>query len=279
MRYTLLFLSFFVLLAFSCDEIPPVLNPDTGGPTGPGPVDEQMRQVLIEEFTGVRCVNCPAGSQAIEVLEASYGHRLVPISIHAGFFAQPYPESQQNLANSTGASIQSLLGEPIGYPTAVVNRTQFPGETDNQLSQSSWAGYIAEELIGEPSVKIDLQPTYDDASRVLSLDVDLYIEENITSDDVRLSLYVSENNIIDVQETPSGQQNDYVHKHVFRDAITSASGDLLTESLTAGELVSRSFNFTLPDTWNASECHVIGFVHLGGSSSNVLQAHEVAIVE
>jgi len=279
MRYIYVILSFFVLLGFSCDEIPPVLNPNTGGPDGPGPVEDQMRQVLIEEFTGVRCVNCPAGSQAIEVLASSYGHRLIPVSIHAGFFAQPYPESQQNLANSTGNAIQSLVGEPIGYPTAVINRTQFAGETGNQVGQSSWAGYVAEELIGEPSVKIDLQPSYDETSREVSLSVDLYVEENINQEDVRLSLYLIENNIVDLQLTPDSVQIDYVHKHVFRDAITSSSGDLLTDPLTEGSVVSLSFNYMLADEWVADESHIVGFVHLGGGMSNVLQAHEVKLIE
>ncbi len=271
--------SLFVLLAFSCDEIPPTLNPNPTGPTGPGPVDLQERQVLIEEFTGVRCVNCPAGSQAIEVLRGIHGHRMIAVSIHAGFFAQPFPESQQDFANDAGNAIQSLVEEPLGYPTAVINRTKFEGEESRQLIQSSWAGYIAQELEGDPTVKIDLQPTYDETSKQLSVEVDLYIEENISADDIRFTLYLTENNIVDPQTTPSGDQYDYVHKHVFRDAITSFSGDLLNETLTAGTVVSRSYTYELDDLWVAEECHVVGFVHFGGSTLDVLQAHEVSLIE
>lgn len=279
LRYTYLILSFFVLLAFSCDEIPPILNPSDGTGSENVPVENQTRQVLVEEFTGVHCVNCPAGSQAIENLLDIHGHNLVAVSIHAGFFAVPYPESQEDLATSTGAAIQSLLNEPLGYPTAVINRVHFDGEDSRQTGQSSWAGYVAQELLNPPQIKIDLQPTYNEATRELTLDVDLYIEENITAEDVRLSIYLTENNIIDVQLTPDSVQVDYVHKHVFRDAISASSGDLLTESLTENSVVSRSYTYTLDNNWVPAECHVIGFVHLGGSTLDVFQAHEVAVIE
>lgn len=279
LRYTYLILSFFVLLALSCDEIPPILNPNNGGGGGISPVEEQTRQVLIEEFTGVHCVNCPAGSQAIEVLLDIHGQNLVAVSIHAGFFATPYPESQQDLATTAGNSILSSLGDPAGFPTAVVNRHHFEGEDSRQLAQSSWAGYIAQEQLSPPQVKIDLQTTFNETTRQLTLDVDLYIEEDITEDDVRLSLYLTENNIIDLQETPDSVQTDYVHKHVFRDAISATNGDLINENLTANSVISRSYTYTLDNSWVASECHVIGFVHLGGSTLNVFQAHEVTVIE
>ncbi len=279
LRYIYLILSFFILLGFSCDEIPPTLNPNGGNEGMDVPVEDQTRQVLIEEFTGVGCVNCPAGSQAIEALLGIHGHNLVAVSIHAGFFAQPYPESQEDLATDKGNSIQSLLGEPLGYPTAVINRIQFDGESSRQTGQGTWAGYIAQEQLSAPKIKIDLQPTYNETTRELTVDIDLYVEENITEEDVRLSLYLTESNIIDVQLTPAGIQNDYVHKHVFRDAISAASGDLLAESFTAGSVISRSYTYTLDSAWVASECHIVGFVHLGGSTLNVIQAHEVAVVE
>lgn len=271
---------FSALLFTTCDEIAPTLNPDMGGPGGgPGPVDEQPKQVLIEEFTGVRCVNCPAGSEAIERLLSIHGHRLVAVSIHAGFFARPYPESNEDLSTSEGETIQNLLDAPLGYPTAVVNRVKFDAEESRQTGQGNWAGYIQQELVGEPSVRIDLQPTYNSDNRSVNLTVDLYPVENINEDDIRLSVYLIENSVEDSQLTPNGQQDDYIHKHVFRDAITATDGEIISETLAANGLVSRNYSFTLADRFDASKCHVVAFVHLGGNDLQVLQAHEVAIFE
>lgn len=271
----------FLFLGLACDEVPPVLNPsdDEGG--GEVPVENQMRQVLIEEFTGVRCVNCPAGSQAIEALLANHGQRLVAVSIHAGFFAHPYPESDSELENDLGSSLLSLLGEPLGYPTAVVNRRHFNDEENRQIGQSSWPGYIAQELAGDPEVKIDIVSTYNDATREVSVEVDLYVEETVLADDVRLTLFITENNVEDPQLTPASSvpQDDYIHKHVLRSALTSFDGNPLSEGLTAGDVISRSYTGTLNDIWVPENCHVVAFVHHGGASLDVIQAHEVAVTE
>lgn len=118
-------LSFFLLsfLLSACEEIPPTLNPVDPNPGGGGAMP---RKVLIEEFSGVKCVNCPAGSEAIENLIKIYGDQLIAISIHAGFFAPPYAESKYDFRSADGTNLLSYLGEPLGYPTAVVNRKNSP---------------------------------------------------------------------------------------------------------------------------------------------------------
>ncbi|MEZ4984108.1 MAG: Omp28-related outer membrane protein [Saprospiraceae bacterium] len=275
-------LSFFItgllFIGLSCEEIPPVLNP-AGGGGGSGSVENQPRQVLIEEFTGVRCVNCPAGSEAIQAIVDAYDGRAIAVGIHAGFFAVPYPESNENLAVPTGASLLSLLGEPIGYPTAVINRRHFDGEENRQTGQGTWAGYVAEELATDPLVKIDIQPTFDATSRELTINTGLYVQENITFEDVRVTVYLTEDNIQDPQLTPDGVNYDYNHKHVFRAAASAFDGDQLTESLTAGAVINRTFSLTLADHWKENDCHVVVFVHRGGAILDVIQAHEVAVLE
>ena len=133
MKKLLLICCAFALFSLGCDEISPKINPIVDQGDCPlvdeSVVSGQERQVLIEEFTGVRCVNCPAGSQAIEDLLAIPGERLVAISIHAsGPFSPPYPESLYDFQTPDGENLLNFLGIPLGFPTAVVNRHQFAGE-------------------------------------------------------------------------------------------------------------------------------------------------------
>lgn len=269
------FLALFILLGLGCEEVPPVLNPGGGGPITSG----QQRQVLIEEFTGERCVNCPAGSQAIEALLDIYGDRVVAVSIHAGFFAQPYPESDANLAGEVGANVLSLLGEPLGYPTAVVNRRHFDGEENRQIGQSTWPGYIAQELEETPTIRIALSSTYNDATGSVDIEADLTMLTDIDFEDVRLTLYITENNVSDPQQTPDGVDYEYKHKHVLRAAVTAVDGNVLNESLSANAQISRSFSYTLDPSWQAEECSIVAFVHRGGAELDVIQAHEIPVIE
>lgn len=279
-KYTaILMVAGLILMGFACTEIPPVLNPGGGGNNGGGPVDEQLRQVLIEEFTGVRCVNCPAGSQAIEALLDQHGSQLVAVSLHAGQFAFPFT-GQEDYGNDDSRSILSYLGSPLGYPTAVVNRKKFDGEESRFSGLSSWAGFIAEELLTPPMIRIDLNTSFNDASGEVDIEADLYVDETILSDDVRLSVFITENDIVGPQVTPqSSQDDDYVHKHVFRTAVTGFDGDPINETLSSGAVVSRNLSVQLEDHWVAENCHVIALVHYGGGQLDVIQAHEVNVIE
>jgi hypothetical protein len=269
--YLPLIACFFLLT--NCSEIPPEINPidpNTGG-------EGQQRSVLVEEYTGVRCVNCPAGSEALKALIDIYGDRLAVVSFHAGFFAPPYPESLYDFRTDDGNNLLSFLGEPLGYPAAVVNRRLFDGERRLQVGQGLWAGYIAEEIVVPPKMEIDLAVSYDSLSRELDITVDLTVVESLAGEEVQLSIALTEDDIADVQLTPQGKQADYVHKHVLRDMITNFDGNLLTEELSAGAEISRSFSYTINADWDATKCKVIAFVSLGGEVKDVLQVQQAEV--
>ena len=276
----------FLLLAFSffaCEEVPPVVTGSMGGPGGPDPATElkdQKRQVLIEEFTGVHCVQCPAGSAHIETLLNAHGEQLVAVSIHAGDFAVPHPNSQYDFNIPAGNDILAFLGEPLGYPSSVVDRTMFDGEGVIQLlGTSKWAGYIEQEKEILPKVKIGIDTEFDPATRELKIGLLLLVEETITEES-RLSIMFTESNIIDPQTVPNvGVVDDYVHNHALRGMATNPLGDIISEDLTAGSLIEKNYTFTVPTDWAEENCRVIAFVHLGGDSKEVLQAAEAEMVK
>ncbi len=277
MRY--IFLLLLTLCLAACDEIPPTLNPQMGGGPDNPTLENQQRQVLIEEFTGVRCVNCPAGSQTIETLLNIHGEQLVAISIHAGIFSQPYSDSDYDFRTSSGTNIQGYVGAPLGYPTAVVDRRKFDAEESTQIGQSQWAGYIAQELQRAPRVKLAVDVSYDEVTRNIVASVTVLPQENIQEDDIRISLFVTETNIVDKQLTPTGENDAYVHKHVFRAAISPYDGRPITAPLLTDIGIEENFTTTLSPDWVAENCHLVAFVHLNGSVKDVLQAIEVPVQE
>lgn len=266
----------FVLGLAACEEIPPLVIPaGEDGNTVETPVSEQKRQVLLEEFSGVRCVNCPAGSDAIQVLLGIYGPQLVPVNIHAGFFAEPYPESRYDFQIQAGYGILEYLGQPLGFPTAVINRKQFPGEDNLQLTQRAWAGSIADELLEPPKVKIDIIREFSQEDRALQLEVDLYVEEKLSFEDIRLSVFITESHIADFQLTPEGKVGNYQQKHVLREVITDFKGEPLTSPLAIGQKLRKSYRMSIPELWKSENCSIVAFVHLNGENKEVLQAHRV----
>lgn len=281
MKKHILLLAAAIFFLSACDEIEPTVTGSMGGEVIESPVEDQLRQVIIEEFTGVRCVQCPAGSAFIQDLLAQHGERLIAVSIHAGSFSFPYSDSQFDFRTEEGNQLISYLNEPFGYPSASVNRKLFPGQFDLQLGQGDWAGYIASELAIAPKLRINIEPDFNAANRELTAKVTLFVDEAITDPDVRLSLMITESNIADLQLTPASStpQVDYKHKHALRGMLTNYDGQPITESLSAGAKIEKTFSFTMPAEWKEDECEIVAIVSLNGASKEVLQAHQVHVVE
>jgi hypothetical protein len=276
----------FVIAAFfntGCEEIPPTVTPFMGEtPDTVVDVTSQQRQVLIEEFTGVRCVQCPAGAAEIETLLALHGDQLVAVAIHAGDFSPPYPDSEYDFRTPDGDQLINYVGVPFGYPSAVVNRKLFDGENDLQLGKASWAGFIADEMGLDPEVKIGIDSKLATNEEDLTVEVTLFPQMDLLYEDLRLTVLITEDNIEDLQLTPSSSDPDpsYKHKHVLRDVITPYDGMLISEALVTGAPYSETFTYKMPAEWVKENCNVVAFISRGEEDfKDVLQVHEVDVVE
>lgn len=259
MKRIIYFLS--LLTWTACTEISPVV-PSLGD-----------KKVLVEEFTGVRCVNCPAGAAELENLKSIYGDRLVIVSIHTGDFAPPYSDSKYDFRTTEGTALEAWLGVPLGYPTAVVNRKKFDGQRSLQVTKANWAGLIADESKTASLLNLVINKKYTKDSRDLTMIVTLVPTDKLP-DDLRLSVLLTENDLVDQQETPQGKKSDYNHNHVLRRVISGdAKGVVLNGSL------AWSGNFKVPTTWVAENCQLVVVAHRGGDIKDVLQVSEVKLMD
>ena len=271
MRRHILFLFFVVPIVigmfFSCEENMPVI-PDA-------PIINSNKKVLVEEFTGVQCVNCPTGSLELENLLSLYGENLIVVSIHAGDFAPPYPQNIYDFRTEEADNLINYLGNPPSYPSAVINRKDYDeGFYIIQYPLSKWAGFIDQELDTDAKIGVTITKEYDSVTRELKVQVTGLATERLTGD-LRLTIMITENNIVDAQETPgAGLILDYNHKHVFRTTMTNYDGDSFATEMNAGDNYSQSYSMTIPDEWKVEDCEVIAFVALvqGDDNKEVLQA-------
>jgi hypothetical protein len=253
-----------------CKEIPPVIGEC-----------QTDRVVVIEEFTGVRCVNCPTGSAKIVQLLEQFGERkLIAVSIHSGFFSVPYDISREDFTTQGGEAIDAQLGPVTAYPAASINRKLFPNETQRPLSLSSWAGYIGGELCRAPELNINISKIFDPISRQLTATVDLraVTTNTIFAEPLGLTVYITENNIISAQLDATGVDTNYVHKHVLRHIMTDTRG-LQIHSSGSFSPNSQTLSYTLPAHWDAAQCHIVAFIHYRGANGkfDILQAAETEV--
>jgi hypothetical protein len=272
MKYSFLAFSIFFLLA-ACQEQPVLIPRLTNNGSGNTTTE---KKVLIEEFTGASCPNCPTGAAEIQSLQALHGERLVAVAIHAGYFAKKTADSKYDFLTTDGASIEKFLGEPEGYPSAVVDRKEIDGLLQISGAVSKWAGIVAEQLDEKVKIGIKVKNNFDATNRKLSTTITLNPTETIL-ESLALTVYITETNIIDAQKNQTTTIKDYTHRHVFRKALTAAIGTPLTETLSNGATITKNFTYTLPSDWNADNCSIVAFVSGVGASKKVLQVEETKV--
>ncbi|MDH3651044.1 MAG: Omp28-related outer membrane protein [Saprospiraceae bacterium] len=268
-----------LFLISSCDE-----NQPTYTLVRPQPSD---RNVLVEEFSGALCPNCPQGTEALDDLRSLYGSNLIIITIHAGDFAFPFEDSKYDFATSDGDALISLLGNPIGYPSAVINRTRTSGSDVFQQFASKWASSVVEALEEPAMLDMDQQIAFNLEDRLLTVEVGILAFEDIDKS-LRLSVVIIEDDIVDRQAdraAPTGVVDDYVHKNVLRVYLTPVEGDQIVPSLGALASTRHSYSFQMPPEegwWKAEQCQVVSFITTGSPSTDdlvVLQVIETDVID
>lgn len=236
----------------------------------------QPRKALLEEFTGVRCVNCPRAHTTILNLQAAYPGQIVPVGIHTGQFSVPYA-GRNDFRITEGNSLENLLGGAQGYPSGAINRTKFPSESHIIISDQKWSNYIGSELQGNPEVNVSINKELDLTNNKAGLEVKVKLNA-AQSEAIHLTMYVVEDNIIDFQLTPAGVDSAYRHKHVLRQCITPYNGEnLAAPSLEANRVFFYNYVLDLKPEWNLSNTKVVAFVHRIGQVPQVLQAAYVEL--
>ena len=75
-----------VNILISCDKVEPPYTIQSSSTKTDSTT--YQRHVLLEEFTGSACGNCPAGQATVDSLENQYPNTLISYEIHAGYFAE-----------------------------------------------------------------------------------------------------------------------------------------------------------------------------------------------
>jgi len=238
-----------VVMAFpSCDEVPHdqrltyVEPPEVG------------RAVLIEDYTGQYCVNCPRATQEIERLVAEYGDSVViAVAIHSGPFGKS-KEGPSPLYTETGNNYfqhWGLSGQPVGLVDRLFSSMPF--------SYTDWAGGVNYELGSKVPVSFVISPEYDADNHQATIEV-----QTIGLDSVQVSgklqVWLIEDSIDSFQYMPDGTiAEHYNHMHVFRTSVNDPWGD--TVSVTHGDVSRSNYTVELDPAWVPKQCSVVAFLY------------------
>jgi len=260
----------FLLSCFSCQE-QMVVIPDI-------PIPTSERVVLIEELTGVNCPNCPKGSAILDALISQFDGKVVGIGIHGDFLTSPLSGSVYDFRTTFSQKLEESYGI-FAKPCAVINRTQFDDQPQLEIyAEETWINYVQSELENEPKVDIAMTSAYDESTRTASVNVRVTGREQI-ADALKISVVITESNIIDLQKDVAEIIEGYNHKHVLRTMLTAWDGDNLSQGINLAQTISKDYSFVIPEEpglWKIEDLDLIAFVE---GPDGVLQAAEVHLKE
>lgn len=263
--YKLTVLFIIVLLNTSCDHVKDVRDPNVTVVTG-------NRNILVEDYTGHKCGNCPAAADTLRYLEHTYGGKIIPLAIHAGFFASVNSSYPLDLRTSSGNDYDAQFGiSAAGNPNGLINRIGY-GTGGFIKAYSTWESEVVQMFNKAAKFEIKINNNYIASSQNLSTKITVKSLTN-NSGKYKLVVLLTEDSIIGKQidyRLPSGNQDipDYEFNHVLRDAINSTWGDAVFSSgAVTNDSIVKPYNYIINTNYNAAKCHVVAYIYDADSSS------------
>ena len=282
LRYTLLIIIAGFVFA-SCDKLEPPYC-EIAPPPIPG--DTIFKKVLLEEYTGFRCPNCPNAAAEAHDLKHLYGDRLVVMAMHVGVLAMPVNSPfDYDFRTSTASTWDNFFGpSAVGLPKGMVNRIGYPVQANYILDYGNWGSLISQIIYDSADANIEIHSTLNESTRQIDVSIDAYFYSQLNGN-YYVNVCIIEDSIVKPQKDANlGDILDYNHMHALRGSISSVWGDSLTANPTAdsSNFISKSFpTYTIANDRVLKNCSLIAFIYRRDAADNnqyeVIQAEEKRI--
>jgi len=270
-------------LLAACDYVS--VPQQVGGPTGPSGGNGVAKRVLVEDYTGHFCNNCPRAAEEIHTLEAQYDSLIIPIAVHVGNFAWPaslYGLPNGAPSNSFPMDFRTPEGndwetffQPFAFPVGMINRYDYPN--NHMLTVENWGGLVAQELAKPATADIRISHTYNPTTRMLDVTISGEMLRD-TSGTFFMKTVITEDSVYEWQldSELNPEYAPYYHSHMLRGAVDnpgSGWGDTAVAGIISAQTAfTRTYNnYQVNAAWNDTHCDIVTFIY-DNNSKQVLQA-------
>jgi hypothetical protein len=277
--------SFILIILFggfllqSCDKLtgPYATLKKSGGDT----TLANVRKVLLEDYTGHLCVNCPTATQTAHTLEAAYEGKLIILSVHAGNLAVPSnPPFTANYTSPAGEEWYNTFGI-YANPLGLINRKPFHGNLI--VSADLWAEAVDSLIDKTPDALITINNSFNSSSKTLTTIVSTKFK-TLLSGAFSLNVCITEDSLISDQknsDTLAGTVPiiyNYVFMDVLRGSINGNMGEALTASIDTTQIYSKTYVYSFPAAWVTNHCSVVSFVY-NTATKEIIQTEKTKVIK
>lgn len=257
------------------------------------------KRLVIEEFTGTDCPNCPLGILALGNMEKMFGDQIIPMAIHTydgDIYSTKELEEYSAFLNFSGApsGVVNRQGgaTPVpSYPMASVKNTE--GKVNYIFTNGSdlWLDQAEKEFKVAADAELNITAKYQDGKIVVPCTYKYAL--NATDLNVSLFMAILEDNLTRYQCNNLGGTSDpnlgewglggqyaasVVAPYTFNDVVRSipsayygVSG-LIPSSVTAGEENTTNLDLNIPENIiDLTNCKVVCMM-IDANTGNIINA-------
>lgn len=231
-----------------------------------------LRNVVIEDFTGHKCNNCPNAADTAENIHDDYPSRVFVATIHAapnglgGFQQVDEPDYPTDWTNQDGIDIGFHFGnlpgsQFIGNPSGTISRIVSNGQ--HTQGANSWRNNTVAALQEPLKVNIQAASNYYASTKGMFLHTEIEVLDQSITDEMYTVVYLIEDTAVGAQLMPNNSLNEtYVHKEIMRGCVISDwSGIEMTDDFEVEDDVYRfDYIFKLEDQYDAENMHLLIYV-------------------
>jgi hypothetical protein len=217
----------------------------------------QVKRVLLEDYTGHTCQNCPAAAAIAHNQEAIYNGKLIVLAVHAGYYAIPGTgEFAIDFRTAAGEQWNTDF-QIVAYPSGMVDRKQFNGK--QVLGSAEWVTDISSVINQASSMIMIMNNSYDSTSRTVKSFVYSKFNQTVPGT-YNITVCVTEDNIISAQDSSNAIIHDYNFRDVLRGTVNGIYGEVLTTSVDPSLTYFGKFSISINSAWVAKNCWILAFV-------------------
>ncbi len=239
------------------------------------------RNILIEDFTGHLCPNCPAAAQVAKELEEANDGQVIVMTIHpgihpggSGFSSTTALEGfTYDFTTEAGSEIDAAFDAAQGgLPNGMINRRDFNGNL--LLGSSKWPAAVEAAKNLEAMSYMEVQARYqEDDDEIICIDTRIDILQLYSSDLIMVTTVI-EDSIVKFQRDGAETIEDYVHMHVLRDAPLGAFGvPVGSAPYGSSDEFTQRISIEKGSDWVAKNLKVISYIY-DKNTNEILQVAE-----
>ncbi len=261
-----------------------------------------VKRVVLEEYTGMSCQNCPLGILAIEKIKSLYGKAFIPLGIHT------YPGDQLGTGLEGYSSALGFMAAPSGMinRSGVISSPMISANQDYMFTAPEgqaklWLDLVQEELEKPAEAEVAASVAVDEATGKLDVFARVRYALNAKDKNLNLLLVLIEDNVLGYQSNNLSGLTDpdlgewknggkygqntvypYYHNHVVRALIgrsENGTGGYLPSTLAAGEAYNVVLATDVPESVSdVNNLHAVVML-LDGDTGAYINAVEVGVGE